>query len=1262
MFWRFTKWFALGLGLLLSLLIIAAAIYVRTENFTRWAREQAVAAINEAIRGNIAVERLEGSLWGDLILHNAVLRYEGDEIVAIPRLRVVFSLWPLIWGRVQIARLDAAEPRAILKRNDSGEWNVVEALRSRGTEPEAASAWVATVNALDVHDGKIALGFEGKLYQFTGLNLRGGVRVHPAGLRIDVQEATTLLSAQGQPDLRLKGGLGFQQSAAAPGVFSLKNFWAVSRHSQIRVNGEIVQAEPLRIKAQATLPKLAAADIAYFVPEWPIKHDLAVTLGIDGPLDALNGNIELAAAGAKLTGKFQADVAAELPRYTTSLAVDNFHLRQWLDNQNFSGVVHGTAEISGRGLTLPALAAKAELEVRAAEAHGWSLGNVSMAGRVENSVAALDGRLKSALGGASWSGKVTLQEKPAYELRLAVNDLDIQRTIPDRDTIEGKLNLQGSVKGSGVTLGDINTQAEIQILPSTLGPVAVEQGFVKVSLSDKKLRIAHATLNTAESALTFAGELGLEAQVSGKLNYRLQIAEISPWLSLVDQKGSGSLTLTGQAQGSLAKLSSEGTGRASNVRLDGVAVRDGNVKFTLQGSQEQIFPRGVVTARLSGIDAGMSFRQIDATANLAPQPMPSITLRLNAQDSQARKHALSGVVEFLPDAIVARLREAALASPSGTWTLVHPATVTQRDDSFFIEQLSFRSGESVCLINGRLGLTGAQDLTVSIDQLPLKTLWLFLPEPADMSGVISAQGRITGTAAAPEISALAQLTNASIAGQSYAGARADASYKDKLASFRVSVQQDATHTLTGAGTLPLDLAWQNGARAVMGDNFDFRAQSAGISLGFLNAFGGKQLDRIGGELSLDLTARGSIKQPDVRGTFGLRDGTVRLVPLGVEVTAIAAAGSLDSRNLIIREISAKAKDGEIKGSGSLPLREFGTGALQLSLSAERWPAIETERYQVKVAGNVDIQGSLTAPQIAGQLTVTEGSLRPDLTFLEQSKVPLKGDETIVVIKDNQVVRPPSEQATKPMGPAEGSLFRNLSLDLNLRAPGNLWIRHPDLVSELSGNIRARKPAQREIELTGRVEIVRGWLAFQSRRFQLVRGTIEFTGGDKITPALDILAHHDVQGYRVEAVISGTSEKPTLTLTSEPRLEQADILALLIFGKPLNALNKNEQSSLQQSAVNITGGFVAGAVAKSVSRALGLDALGLDITDVDFGGGSVGVGRYVAPGTYVSYSEQLSGERGREISLEYQIIPNWKISSSTTTTGSNGIDIIWNKRY
>jgi autotransporter translocation and assembly factor TamB len=119
---------------------------------------------------------------------------------------------------------------------------------------------------------------------------------------------------------------------------------------------------------------------------------------------------------------------------------------------------------------------------------------------------------------------------------------------------------------------------------------------------------------------------------------------------------------------------------------------------------------------------------------------------------------------------------------------------------------------------------------------------------------------------------------------------------------------------------------------------------------------------------------------------------------------------------------------------------------------------------------------------------------------------------------------------------------------------------------------------------------------------------------------------------------------------------------LIFGRPINALNRNEQGSLQQSALNITSGFVASRIAKSVSGALGLDSLGVDIGEVDFSGGKVGVGRYVGNKTYVSASQQLAGEHDREVSVEYEFAPDWKLGTSTTSKGANGIDIIWHKRY
>ena len=146
------------------------------------------------------------------------------------------------------------------------------------------------------------------------------------------------------------------------------------------------------------------------------------------------------------------------------------------------------------------------------------------------------------------------------------------------------------------------------------------------------------------------------------------------------------------------------------------------------------------------------------------------------------------------------------------------------------------------------------------------------------------------------------------------------------------------------------------------------------------------------------------------------------------------------------------------------------------------------------------------------------------------------------------------------------------------------------------------------------------------------------------------------------MVSGTVEKPALALRSQPQLNQADILALLLFGKPISALDQSEQFSLQQNAIDITTGYAAARIGQSVSEPLGLDKLGLDLSDLTFSGGQVRYGHYVGQQTYVAVSQDVSGTRGREVSLEYTLTPEWKIGVSTSTNGTNGVDLIWNKRY
>ena len=666
-----------------------------------------------------------------------------------------------------------------------------------------------------------------------------------------------------------------------------------------------------------------------------------------------------------------------------------------------------------------------------------------------------------------------------------------------------------------------------------------------------------------------------------------------------------------------------------------------------------------MTLRVADFDAGLALRRFDGSATLARAPAQSIDLDVTAQDRADRKHALKGLLSFAPDGAALRVNQLSVAAPDGAWRLARPATLSQRGDTFVIEQLSLRNGERAVNLDGQFGFSGKQDLRLEVDRLPLETVAGFVADAPKMTGLIAAHAQIGGSAAAPEVTANLKLSDPHIAGQSYVGANAEASYKDKRAALRLLVQQDATHSLTVNGTVPLALSWQNEIRAEPGGGMEVRARSDGLSLSFLNAFTAKTAEKIAGEFAVDVIARGSLLKPDLRGTYRLRDGRVRVVPIGVEVTGIGLAGNLDSKNLVLREFTARAKDGELRGSGSLALNNYEIGTAKISLNAQRWPAIDTSRYQLRVGGNLEIQGTVTAPEVKGRIDVTDGSLRPDLAFLEQSKAPVKRDETITVVRNGV----PVAQTNKANGETkEVSAFDNLIVDVALRAPGNVWIRHQDLTAELSGNVQLSKAKQKDIDLTGRIEVVRGWFALQGRRFQLARGEIEFTGGDKINPSLDILAQYKLPEYEVNATIAGTVEKPALTLTSQPRLDQADILALLLFGRPMNSLNKSEQGSLQQSAINLTSGYVAGRIANSVSAALGLDHLGIDIRQVDFGGGQIGFGRYVGGKTYVSVSQQLSGEQGREVALEYDVARDWKIGTSTSSTGSNGIDIIWHKRY
>lgn len=1256
---RILRWATIGTVLLIGLLVLAVGLYTHTEHFRRLVREQLVSVVNGAMRGSISLGKIEGSIWGSVTLHDVRLRYQDAEIARIPRLRLVYEVLPLLRGRFQIARAEAVQPSFTIVRDAKGRWNIAEAFSSPG---EAVSEFSLLLKVLAVRDGSVDIRLGDKApeeYRLRNLTIQSRLAILPGGIEFEAGEAGLSLVSSAWPELRLKGGIGYWDAGSAPKL-SVNGLLMETAASRLRLSAELVGFDKSRLRAMLSIDKLAAVDLARVVPDWPLKSALAGRIALEGPLESLVVDSELSAASAKLESDLVVNLSAAAPRYKGSLRITGFDLREFVDEKQAAGLVDGRVEIDGAGFAFGEIAGTGAFTVRSAQAKGWELGKLTLSTELREREMTLKGELRGALGSATWQGGVTFARVPNYRFDLAVNSLDIKKISGAGKELGGVVSFAGKIKGAGATLAQLNAEADLRILPSTIGPVQLAKGDLVASIAAGRLRVARASLSSAESTLALKGDLGLDFTQRGKLDYEFRTADLSLWLALVERKGGGALTFAGSAQGNIEELTTRGAIKLTRIRVDAAAIESGDIDFTLTRRGGEVIPDGRVRMRIAGVDAGVRLQKLDAKANLASSPTPTAEIELQTEDAFGRLHSTKARVHYKAEELVANVSQLKLSLPDGAWSLAGPAIISKRGDSVRVENLRLRNRERQAALEGVLALSGQQALDLTVDKFPLEAVAAFMPKEPKLTGLVALQARVAGTAAAPDITAQIRLTDSTIGSHRYAGMSGNITYRARQASLDFNLRQDATHSLTATVKLPLELSWHEEWRMrVLGD-VDLRLKSSGLSLAFLNTYTAKTVSNLDGELTVDLAARGALWEPVLSGSFEVINGRLKAPLLNVDVEKIALEGVFDARSLRVKSFSAHAHEGRLTGAGSVALKNYQIENFHLALAARRWPAIRTRRYQAEVGGDIAVEGPLAGPKLSGEIVITDSNIRPDLTFLERSSTSVKRDETIVVVSRSEAVKGAANEKNQSNGLGDNELFKKLTVDLKVAIPRNVWVRHPDAVAELAGDIHATKKFGEHLQLVGKSEIVRGWVAFQGRRFNFTRGEIRFVGGDRIDPALDIVAQHRLPQYIVDAVVGGTVSNPTLTLRSDPSLDQADILALLLFGKPTKDLNRGEESALRQNAIDLSAGFAAAQIGSAVAEAIGLDGFGLG--EIEFTGGRVGIGRYLGDRTYVTVGQDLAGERGQEAKIEYQLAPDWKVGTSTTSDGASEVDLIWQKRY
>ncbi|MGH7898478.1 MAG: translocation/assembly module TamB domain-containing protein, partial [Candidatus Binatia bacterium] len=360
----------------------------------------------------------------------------------------------------------------------------------------------------------------------------------------------------------------------------------------------------------------------------------------------------------------------------------------------------------------------------------------------------------------------------------------------------------------------------------------------------------------------------------------------------------------------------------------------------------------------------------------------------------------------------------------------------------------------------------------------------------------------------------------------------------------------------------------------------------------------------------------------------------------------------------IGKLFARAGDGTLEGNGRIPLVAGGPDPLNLSVEAKNFRAASNHRYHSDIAGQLSVTGTMTAPEVRGRVEVLNATIRPDLAFL--GKAPKPRDDTIEIVVSGAPKEPPPE-TQQPAAAPEPGIYHNSAIDVVLAIHRNTWVRHENATVELEGEVRATKRAAApDLALVGEVRTVRGWAVLQGRRFAVARGTIAFTGGTEIDPILDVVADYKKGEYVVHAIVSGTANEPALTLASEPQLEQADILSVLLFGKPAKELNDGQKADLKKQAAEMAAAYAFTEIGQSVARALGLESAGIQVEELSTE--RIALGTYLTEKTYVTLGQDIGNRQGQELAVEYQFVPNWSVQTSTSTIGGSGMDLIWHRRY
>jgi autotransporter translocation and assembly factor TamB len=828
--------------------------------------------------------------------------------------------------------------------------------------------------------------------------------------------------------------------------------------------------------------------------------------------------------------------------------------------------------------------------------------------------------------------------------------------------LTGAVNAETTIRAyaRGVTVDSLDVAGRVDLGRSSIGDLAIETAVVDGRYANREGQLT--TLEVAGPDVHVSGQGAIALNDTGSSNLTLH-AE-SPSLDrigqIVGQPFKGAATIDARITGNARELKAQGTLKGSNIG---------------HGESEALSLASAFTATMPDLTPANATVQAQSTATLleiAGQQLTELradttyfmkTLQFDAIGKEGvRELQAAGRAVFHPEHQEIHLSNIALRVEQIQWQTApgSDATLNYAKGRLAIEKLQLVSGDQRITADGVVG-SPAEVLRVRAENVDVAQLDQLLLGDQRLAGRLSADATVTGELAAPRVEGEFTLTKGAFRAFTFDSLGGKADYAERGMNIDVRLQQTPAAWLTARGYVPLPLfRGEAGAADATGavghdepgpgEGLDVQIASSDIDLSVVEGFT-SYLTSVTGVMQANVRVTGTGRDPHLDGAIEIRGGAFAVAELGTNYTGLDTRLDLKPEGLTIREFRILDNRGfPMTVGGTLATHAQEGGAVNITVKSSKFEVIDNQFADLKLNTDIRITGELRAPKLEGGVEVETGTIQVArlLEWINARAYSTEGAEL------NGRAAPPG-----PPG-----LYEALEMDIGLIVPSNLVLQGSDLrptetsisVGDMSitvgGAVQVRKTARADIRVLGEVNTVRGSYSFQGRRFEVMRdGRIRFDGGDVIDPIIDIRARRIISGVETFVRVQGTMRQPELTFASNPPLDQADILSLIVFNTPVNELGEGQQVNLAQRAGALASGYLTSSLARSIGSALELDEFEIQAAGDNGAGPSISVGEQVGEKLFVRVRQAFGDAQATEFILEYQLADFLRLQATAAETSS-----------